>query len=309
MNSPIRPLRIGPVAAAERNHALQLVFRRLPEVECHRQVEMLLRGAASQDQLLEGLVGAYRGKSLAAVMLSQIQPGKTAAVYPPQMTAEESPATAHQLLAWTLQWLARREVRIAQSLLETDAQPEADLLREGGFQYLTDLLYLVCADGEFPTAPPQVPLVFEPYGTSNHARLARIVGETYEQTRDCPQLNGIRDVEDVLAGYRATGVFAPGRWLIVRHEDADVGCLVLTEHVEHGAWELVYMGIVPGARGHGWGTAIARHAQWLTRQGGGDRLVLAVDASNGPALRMYAAAGFQAWDRRAVFLKTFTQNS
>jgi hypothetical protein len=30
---------------------------------------------------------------------------------------------------------------------------------------------------------------------------------------------------------------------------------------------------------------------------------LAVDAANEPAIRMYAAAGFQAWDRRSVYLK------
>ena len=33
------------------------------------------------------------------------------------------------------------------------------------------------------------------------------------------------------------------------------------------------------------------------------RLVLAVDAANEPALRTYAAAGFQAWDRRSVFIR------
>jgi hypothetical protein len=31
--------------------------------------------------------------------------------------------------------------------------------------------------------------------------------------------------------------------------------------------------------------------------------VLAVDASNEPALAMYAAAGFASWDRRSVFVR------
>jgi hypothetical protein len=32
-------------------------------------------------------------------------------------------------------------------------------------------------------------------------------------------------------------------------------------------------------------------------------LVLAVDAANEPAIRMYSLAGFRAWDRRAVWIK------
>jgi RimJ/RimL family protein N-acetyltransferase len=32
---------------------------------------------------------------------------------------------------------------------------------------------------------------------------------------------------------------------------------------------------------------------------------LAVDAANEPAIAAYAAAGFQAWDRRRVYLRVF----
>jgi len=135
--------------------------------------------------------------------------------------------------------------------------------------------------------------------------LAHIVEATYEQSLDCPAMDGLRSIEDILDGYRATGRFDPSRWLIVEHEGRDVGCLLLTDHPMHENWELVYMGVVARDRGHGWGVEIARHAQWLTRQAGRPRLVLAVDAANGPGIEMYSAAGFQAWDRRAVYLRTF----
>ena len=103
---------------------------------------------------------------------------------------------------------------------------------------------------------------------------------------------------DVLAGYRATGSHDPQRWLLVRHEGRDVGCLLLSDYPEQGNVELVYMGVVPEARGEGWGMHIARQAQWLARQAGRPRLVLAVDAANAPALRIYLALGFRPWDRR-----------
>ena len=52
------------------------------------------------------------------------------------------------------------------------------------------------------------------------------------------------------------------------------------------------MGLVPGGRGQGWGTDLARYVQWLAREAGAARLVLAVDVRNDAALEVYAAAGF-----------------
>jgi hypothetical protein len=112
-------------------------------------------------------------------------------------------------------------------------------------------------------------------------------------------------MQDVLDGYRKIGTFDANRWLIVRHADSDVGCLLLTDHEDAGQWELIYMGLVPETRGKGWGLEVTRHAQWMCREAGRKRLVLAVDASNGPALEQYASAGFMSWDRRSVFLRIF----
>jgi RimJ/RimL family protein N-acetyltransferase len=83
----------------------------------------------------------------------------------------------------------------------------------------------------------------------------------------------------------------------------DVGCLILTDYPEQDTWELIYMGLLPAARRKGYGAAIACHAQWLAGRAGRLRLVTAADAANEPALKVYAAAGFQAWDRRSVFIR------
>ena len=79
----------------------------------------------------------------------------------------------------------------------------------------------------------------------------------------------------------------------------------LSDYPEYDNWELVYMGVAPWARGKGWGIEIVRYAEWRTAQAGRKRLVLAVDAANRPGIAMYTAAGFQAWDRRVVWLKRF----
>ena len=62
------------------------------------------------------------------------------------------------------------------------------------------------------------------------------------------------------------------------------------------------MGVAPEARGQGIGLEITRQAQWLAAREHAERLVLAVDAANQPAIDVYAAAGFTGWDRRSVFV-------
>ncbi len=178
------------------------------------------------------------------------------------------------------------------------------LLRDAGFQPMATLLYLLCPQSEMPAERPAGPLEFEPFDPDQQDRLAQLVEATYADTLDCPMLNGLRSMDDTLTGYQSTGVFDPQRWLLVRHEGRDVGCLLLADHPPHDNWELVYMGLVPSARGNRWGQAVVRQAQWLTRQAGRQRLVLAVDAANHPAVAMYTAVGFRTFGRRRVYLKS-----
>ena len=67
--------------------------------------------------------------------------------------------------------------------------------------------------------------------------------------------------------------------------------------------ELVYMGLVPEVRGHGWGLELVRRAQGIAGRCGRERLVLAVDAQNAPAVALYEAAGFVRWDERRAFMR------
>jgi hypothetical protein len=48
---------------------------------------------------------------------------------------------------------------------------------------------------------------------------------------------------------------------------------------------------------------VADHACQFVQSAGGQRLLLAVDGRNEPALRVYALAGFHPWRRSAVYLK------
>jgi GNAT superfamily N-acetyltransferase len=67
--------------------------------------------------------------------------------------------------------------------------------------------------------------------------------------------------------------------------------------------ELVYFGLVPEARGAGYGEWLIRWAQYVAREAGRERIVLAVDARNQPASDTYLRCGFEEWGRRAVWLR------
>jgi ribosomal protein S18 acetylase RimI-like enzyme len=80
---------------------------------------------------------------------------------------------------------------------------------------------------------------------------------------------------------------------------------LLADHPDDDQWELVYLGVAPESRGQGLGMALARKALAMARRAGRRQLVLAVDAANAPAIEIYRRAGFEAWERRRIFLRRF----
>lgn len=300
---------IGHCGAPRQADALQLIFGQRDEAERDAQIATLLDSARRDAGALGFLFEARRAGRLVGAALASPQPGQTAMVWPPRLVEGEPASESAALLDAVLAKLAESPILLAQALLPVDATADAERLEAAGFVHAADLLYLVCPESAFPTSQVESALQFEPYSDENRDRFERVVGATYEETLDCPQLDGVRDITDVLAGYRATGVFAPERWLLIRYEGQDVGCLILSDYPQQDQWELIYMGVVPRRRGRSFGLDIVRHAQWLVRRAGRKRLILAVDAANHPALRMYTEAGFEAWTRRRVYLKDFSEQA
>ena len=146
-------------------------------------------------------------------------------------------------------------------------------------------------------------LDYVPYDGTQRGRLTELIERTYEGTLDCSELDGVREMDHVINGYQATGVFRPENWLFVRNGGQDVGVLLLADHPKGRHWELMYMALVPEVRGRGWGRQITRYAQWLARGANVERIVVAVDAANSPAVAMYRDSGFELWDQRAVYVR------
>ena len=279
------PPRIAELSPDQENLGLRLFLEGLEEPQFQQQVAMLRESVQRQPLSGYRIWGAFRADQLTGSILVQTATGTA-----PQSSGRlglwrESRRTRPcQLLRAGMAHLPPLGIRMVQALLPTDVGADAELLVAAGFRHVSDLLYLVCLADRFPrqsalsrasSSSPTHPRL--------HARFADLVDATYEDTLDCPAVNGVRSVDDVLQGYRATGHFSPERWFIVRHQGEEIGCLILTDYPEHATWELIYMGLLPAARGRGWGVEIVRHALWLARQALRNRLVLAVDAANEPA--------------------------
>lgn len=252
----------------------------------------------------EAVYVALSGGEVCGAAWGQRQPGNTAILWPPRFGPGGDIAAAQPLVEAVAGELDAKAVGMTQVLLPEDDAATVAAIQAAGFRHLADLLYLTCEAMSFPTTRPDAgPLEFEPYDASQRGRLSDVIERTYEGTQDCVALGASRQMDDVVAGYQATGRFDPANWLFVRADRQDVGVLLLADHLALGHLELVYMGLVPQFRGRGWGAQIARHAQWLARSAKAERIVLAVDAANAPALAMYRDTDFVVWDQRAVYAR------
>ncbi len=146
-------------------------------------------------------------------------------------------------------------------------------------------------------------LDWQSFGPATEADFRDVLAATYEGSLDMPELEGVRSLDDVLASHRAGGRFEPGRWRLgrVRGEPAAAAILLMADQPDRLAWEVAYLGLTPPARGRGLGRAALAHALDLARHHR-DRIELAVDARNTPAIKLYRESGFTPFERRAVHL-------
>jgi len=294
---------VGPASRAEYAAALKMVFLHLPIDARARTIKTLLSAAARGQISFEGLLVARQGGQLRGAIWARVNSGNIASVWPPRVFGETPEKTIEALFEAMDRFLSARKVRLAQSLIEPRDEEGAGRLEADGYHVSTDLLYLACLRDRFPVSAPPSRLEFEPHGAAHRHRLSTLVSRTYVGTRDFPELNEICPAEDVLTGYRDSGVHDPNAWFFVRERGRDIGCLLLTDHPQDKQFELLYMGLIPEARGRCRGIDVTRYALWQTAQAGRQRIVLGVDAANAPAIRMYKRAGFTQWDRQKVMLK------
>lgn len=267
------------------------------------QIQRLLAAETNGDLDMRGLFLARRADRPVGASWGQIVPGRSAFCWPACVAPSEPEDTAVRLQSAVDDYVDSQRVWMVQAVLPVRAVIDTARLVHAGYHYLADLDYLVSTIDSFPRDRPLSDLEFQSFTPVDTPRLATLIERTYAGSLDCAELDGIRPIEDVLTGYRETGKYRPDWWLFARHAGRDVGCILLADHPGHDQSDLMYLGIVPEARGRGWGAQLTRVAQWILGQVPRARMILAVDNVNWPAHGVYSITGFDHWDRRRVYIR------
>ncbi len=290
MGGAIRLILSGPRGAADEGH-----------------VAHFLQFAADNGIDLTDLWVAVREPQEKVVwaVLPVVSPGRTALLsVPGRLPRPADRPGAVAVVAAVCDHCRAGGVELAQALLDTESRDVAEAMRAAGFAPLADLVYL--RREVSPVATPAVDLpaggALVDFDESLAGRFARAILASYEESLDCPALNGRRGMADVLDGHRAAGQFAPDLWSLLAVDGRDAGCLLLNRLAAGEGVELVYTGLAPWARGRGWADALIRLALERAAAEAGRRVVLAVDAGNAPALRLYHRHGFRDVHRKLALM-------
>jgi ribosomal protein S18 acetylase RimI-like enzyme len=281
----------------ERPRALELAYQLTPGEARNLQVIHALQ--LLDDGVLDpaGIWVARDGTAITGVQICTPLHGASYLFWLPESRGADKDALVQAALAWC----RAQGGKLAQAIVPpTDAARAAPLVHQG-FRRVTQLLYLEHSLSHLPPIPSSA-LAFEPFAADNEATFRHTVARSYEGTLDCPELNGVRTIDEILAGYRAAVAGKLAGWWLVRIQCEPAGVLILTELAEDAAWDLSYIGVVPEQRRRGIGRAAICHALATAQAAGAARMLLAVDARNAPARRLYAALGFTQTELRDVYL-------
>lgn len=294
---------VSQTAPERRVAALSILFSHLVGEGVAEQVDELLAAEARRELSLEGLLSAEIDDGTVGAVLYLMQADQCAYVWSPVVISSgcDPERTADALLQELKRRVTAEGAWIAQCLIEPDANVERETLMRNGFLHLTDLDYLTRRLADPLPAGSERPfetVSFRP--EENFERFAEVIEKTYVGSLDCPELEGIRSGAEAISSHSATGIFMPERWTIFRDEGRDVGVLIFADHPDQDAWEVVYMGILPEARGRGYGKAMLHSGLRDARAGSRSSVLLAVDSRNRFARRVYDDLGFELFDVRSV---------
>lgn len=239
-----------------------------------------------------------------AAAVTLLLPGRTAIVLTafPEARAINPAAESDCLLA-ALRDLATRDPHYAQVLLEPTAATKARLITAAGFARIATLEYRT-RGSRFPWVEPpaDADITWTPYSPATHDDFAATIAATYEGSQDCPELTGLRPMDDVIAAHQASGAFDPSLWELARRGDAPAGVLLLARLPDATSAEIAYMGVTPPFRGQGLGKLLLRRALEKCRSRGLKQITIVADERNAAARGLYQRFAFRVIGRRDAYL-------
>jgi len=309
------PMALAPhtrTRPADPDDAAGLTVRRITPGEAQgarRAIRSWMDRVCAGGTPLDQLYGGFDpGGALSAAAILVPQPGRTGLIFaaPPSCGPEVS--ALGQVLRACCDRAPRQQVTLAQALLSPSERREAKALAQAGFEKLARLAYMQARIPRSPVAPPPPAGVeLRPYDPTLHNQFIAALESTYEQTRDCPGLRGLRRTDDVLQGHRGVGLFDASLWTLVRIGGRPAGVVLLNRVPASGSVELVYLGVAPEHRRKGLGATLLQRAICQCAQRGESYMTLAVDTANAPAMALYRRWSFRRTATRDVWILPLAQ--
>ena len=291
--------------------ALALLFSRHPADEHGLLIEELLESERAGEISLDGFRVALDAGVVVGTVLYVMQPDKTAFIWPPVVASftPDPQSVEDALLREVTDLISAASAWIGQCIVEPTEIQTRQAFSRNGFQFLTDLEFMnldVSATAPSPVTKVRTAATFSP---ESYSRFANVIEASYVDTLDCPLLNNHRTIDEAINSHKMSGKFDATRWKVYEADGEDVGVLLLSEYPEQQAWEIVYLGIVPSARGRGYGREMLTAGINDAREQNATAMFLAVDCRNHVARNVYMNVGFNLVTTRSVHGRFFNKVS
>jgi ribosomal protein S18 acetylase RimI-like enzyme len=296
-------MQITIAAPEERPAAFELALRHLgADIRATRALNALTLVAAG-DIDPDGIIVARAGSRLCGVLVCVPLPGASGLFWLPKTDPVDA-ALEERLVQHGLEWLRGGGAKIAQAIIDPRDAEFVGPLRQRGFRLVTRLQYLEHPLDRLPL-PTATSLSYNTYSEETQEAFHTTLLRTYEGTLDCPELNGVRTIDEIIAGHIGQGRFRPECWRLAFDRGGPIGVAMAAEVPESAAWDLAYLGVVPEARRRGYGRELAASMLREALDAQASKLIVAVDERNQPALQLYHELGFLSADVREVYLHFF----
>lgn len=256
---------------------------------------------------LSGLLIAEAEDQLVGAALLMHQLDGVTLVWPPVISCQAmSPSAVEDALMQRMcEDIDEADSRLSQVLLAPGDTAESELVTRFGFEHLADLCFMarsVSAD-DVALSPNDGELEFDVFDESRADRFAHVIERSYQDSLDCPFLDGFRSGRAALVSHRLSGQFDPAGWRLYRQGTDEIGIALMNEHPEQNAIELVYFGIVPEFRGQGFGRRMLSESIQAVAFTGRKTMFLAVDCGNIYANNLYGELNFTEVARRQAMVR------
>jgi len=294
-------LKISAVPRSKRSEALRFIAAGAvrDRTTADRRVQTLARVAEQYGDRNVALWWSRWGRVCVAASMLVERPGRTGMLFhsPAGLEGVDSDAL-EQLVREISRDALARGMTLVQALKRPDAKRDVAMLEAAGYELLARLVHMRLELGDLRPPDRDPGITWKTYAEFSEEKFGKLIGRTYEGTLDCPALAGMREIGDVIAGHKASGVFRPESWWIAYRDLRASGCILVNDSQDGLTCEIVYMGVAPEQRGCGLGKAMLQRASEHARKRERTAMTLSVDAANHYAIARYKSEGFREKYRR-----------